>query len=633
MHSTAIHRLKHFAAYGLSLLLAGALVFVVVGRQWWQQHSTAKPVSLYLFEGLQGPAKESVLKPPVNARWQDYESGSDTHLAILLTDPASAWMGLAQGFRNAGIPFVITQDTQRALRHRVVLVYPTISGKALSADALQALARHPAQGGTLIGFDVEGGGLQEVFGFSQLVPSSNRHAVTFDTHHPLATSFTHERERTVRFAAQAAATGSVAYTNVSHAVARFDDGAVAMTSHQTGPGRAYALGIDLGALMLTGFNNREEGISRSYVNEYEPALDVWLRLFRQIYMEGEPLAVTVSTVPQGQPLSVVLSHDIDYSRSLHNAPDYAKFEASQGVSATYFIQTKYIRDWNDEIFFNLDGLPDLRALLQYKMEVASHSVAHSQVFNKAALGDGHEAYPDYKPFVHDKARTDGLSVFGELRVSKFLLEHFLQGYTVRSFRPGHLKDPYTLPQALEATGYHYSSSVTANNSLTHLPFRLTHGREGLALTPIYEFPVSIEDEALPRLGDRVPQALALAANLARYGGLMMVLIHTDIKDHKLDFEKAFVSALHDKAWFGTLRTFGDFWAARDQLQLGIASDKEGAHLTLIAPAPIDGLTFQLPHACVVKQVVPATLAWKQRERLLILEHLHGQAKINMTSCS
>jgi len=43
---------------------------------------------------------------------------------------------------------------------------------------------------------------------------------------------------------------------------------------------------------------------------------------------------------------------------------------------------------------------------------------------------------------------------------------------VVSFRPGHLSYPFALPQALQATGFAFSSSVTAGNALSHLPFRL-----------------------------------------------------------------------------------------------------------------------------------------------------------------
>ena len=66
----------------------------------------------------------------------------------------------------------------------------------------------------------------------------------------------------------------------------------------------------------------------------------------------------------------------------------------------------------------------------------------------------------------------------------------IENVKIESFRPGGLRNPYFLPQALESVGYKYSSSVTANNSLTHLPFELNYSRETDSETNIFEFPVT-----------------------------------------------------------------------------------------------------------------------------------------------
>ena len=564
------------------------------------------------------------------ARWQDFERGGTGRLAVFLTDPESAWLGLAHGLQSIGVPFLITRDFHEALRHRVVLVYPTISGRALPAEALQALARFPADGGTLIGVNVEGGGLNAVFGFGEAVPARTRRNIILDPSHPLALPFDHARERTIPFSnpkSGANAAGSLGYADAQAPLARFEDGSAAITSRRIGDGHAYAFGIDLGFVLLTGYNNREQGVARSYVNEYEPALDVLLRLLRDIYRSGEPAAVTLGSVPQGKPLATILSHDIDYGSSLTNTTQYADFEVSAGVRATYFIQTKYMRDWNDDVFFNDAGLVPLRRLRELGMEVASHSVSHSLAFNQMEIGNGEERYPHYRPFVRNQERTENASVLGELRVSRFLLEHFLPKYRIVSFRPGHLRDPYTLPQALDATGYRFSSSAAANNSLTHLPFRLTYGRETTAQSAIYEFPVTIEDEAMPRLGDRLPQALEVADRLSRYGGLMMVLIHTDVTDHKLDFERKLVAALRPRAWFGTLREFGDFWAARDKVAVDVERLGKQIRLVLAAPQRVVGLALRVPAGYRVASVEPGGLAFTQTDELVVVAELSGSAML------
>ena len=94
------------------------------------------------------------------------------------------------------------------------------------------------------------------------------------------------------------------------------------------------------------------------------------------------------------------------------------------------------------------------------MELGSHTVAHSTVFSHFRLGTGTERYPEYQPYVKTKTKAANGSVFGELRVSKYLIEKLSGGTNVMSFRPGELSNPKALPQALVATGYRYSSSST-----------------------------------------------------------------------------------------------------------------------------------------------------------------------------
>ncbi len=606
-----------------------AIVIVAAGGYFLARNSERQ---IFLFDGISGPQDKSVVPAAKAARWQDYERGGTGRLAILLTDPESAWLGLVQGLQSFGLPFLITRDYREALRHRVVLVYPTISGRVLPAEALQALAKFPLQGGTLIGVNVEGGGLNEVFGFTEAQPARTRKEIRFSPGQTLTRQFDDPRERVIPFsnpASGANAAGSFGYAGSKEALALFEDGSAAITSRRIGEGHAYAFGIDLGFVLLTGYNNREQGVARSYVNEYEPILDVLLRLLRDMYREGEPAAVTLGTVPSGKAITTLLTHDIDYGISLTNAVQYAKYEAEQGIHATYFVQTKYVRDWNDDVFFNNASRAPLQSLRDFGMEVASHSVAHSRVFNQMPLGSGEERYPQYQPFVRDQDHTENASILGELRVSRFLLEQLMPGYQILSFRPGHLRNPYALPQALAATGYRFGSSATANNSLTHLPFRLSYGRETTAFSPIYEFPVSIEDEASPPLGDRLAPALVLADRLARYGGLMVVLIHPDILGHKLAFEKGYVEALRQRAWFGTLREFGEFWAARDHVVLDVERQGSRVMVSLNAPERIKGLSLQLPPGYRVVTVEPSSLSYTQDAAQVVLTDLSGSAKLSI----
>ena len=433
---------------------------------------------IFLFEGVRGPGEKTVVAPPRPAADADFRGGGTSRLAILLTEPDSAWLGLVHGLKTIGVPFRITRDYQDALRHRVVLVYPTISGRVLSREALVALARFP------------------------------------------------------------------------------EDGTAAITARQIGRGHAYALGVDLGFLLLKGYNNREQGIARAYVNEFEPALDVLLRLVANIYRAGEPAAVTLHTVPQGRQLAAVISHDVDFTRSVANAPRYAELERAAGVRATYFIQTKYVRDWNDDVFFNRRGVSDIAQLRALGAEIASHSVSHSRMFRDFAVGSGDESYPDYRPFVRDREHTVDGSILGE-------------------------------------------------------------------------FPVTLEDEAKPPLETRLPAALKLADRLARYGALMMVLIHTDVLESKLGFERGLVAALRDRAWFGALEDFGAFWSARDRVELDVGADGAQLSVRLRAPEAVRGLAFVLPAGYRLTSTPPSGLTVREVEGRVVIEMLEGEKTLHL----
>jgi peptidoglycan/xylan/chitin deacetylase (PgdA/CDA1 family) len=562
-----------------------------------------------------GPAASTHIRHAAPAQWTSYATGGPSRLAVLLTDSTAPWLPLAHGLRTIGVPFVITRDYHAALEHRVVLVYPIISGRTLSGGALRALAEFS---GTLIATNVLGGGLESKFGFAEATPSRTRSTITFSSDAIKRFGFDDPRESTLR------APAAYGYTKpVEPPLATFDDGTAAVTVH----GRAYALGVDLGAMLESGYGGHDEVLGRAYDNQFEPTIDVWLRLIRRLYVDGEPNAVTLGTVPDGKPLAVMITHDVDYLRSVDNCQAYADFERTAGIPATYFVETKYVRDYNDDVFFNDAASPKLRQLAAAGMELASHSVAHSRQFASLPIGTGDERFPSYRPFVQNATVTTGATVLGELRISKYLLESIAPGDTVTAFRPGYLAEPRALPQALAAVGYRYSSSTTANSSLTHLPFALTDDRAGDAESGIFEFPVSIEDEALPRMDARVNDALDVARRVSRYGGEMVVLIHPNVTDYKLKFEQGFVNALRTTAWFGTVSTYGRWWAARDGIALDVTTDGATITLRVTSPVGVSALPIEVPATWTYVTADPGVQVRPATGHTIIVQAPPGAARI------
>jgi peptidoglycan/xylan/chitin deacetylase (PgdA/CDA1 family) len=602
-----------------------AVIVLIIGAFAGGVMLFARPAAgVYIFSGIEGPELRSVLPKKTATPWSNYHGGSDSRLAILLTESQSNWLGLAHGFKSIGIPFSITADYREAIHHKVVMLYPTVSGAVLNAEALQALAEFTNQGGTLIGFGVLGGDMPQVFGFEKAVPFHLRTKLKFIDPAP----GTDPMEKEIPLDnpdAGADSMGAYGYTSpVELPLAVYEDDSAAIITHMVGRGRAIGFGFDLGALLLKGYNDRQENMARSYDNGYEPTLDILLRLVASIYRQGEDRAVTLSPVPDGKKLAVMITHDIDYTRSLANAVNYAAFEREAGIRATYFMQAKYIRDYNDDIILNGESPTYLKQLYDLGMEIGSHTVSHSRVFADFPMGDGTETYPAYRPFVENKETTSGGTIFGELRVSRFLLEHLVPGLYIESFRPGYLANPYGLPQALAATDYRFSSSVTANDSLTHLPFQLDYARETMQEVPVFEFPVSLSDGP-GLLTDKLPDGAALARRIARRSGIFVVLIHPDTVEPKLGFEKDFVANVKDFSWFGTISEFGRWWAARNALLVDSAWEGGKLIVRIRGPMPIEGLTLTPPAG--LRAEPGQRLVKETNDQSVVLGKIEGSAEV------
>ncbi len=568
----------------LIVILSGAVAGVLA----WERFSRPPSEEMQWFEGVRGPDAASKIADATATRIVQFEKGGSHRLAILVTDPDSGWLGLVRGFRALGVPITVTEDVNRALRHRVVLVYPIVSGQVLEGSEIRALANHVRSGGTIVAFNLAGGGLEELFGVrvGQETSARTRLRWTQATGEP-------ETDEIVVSGAGEAQVGSVGYEAVSaRVIGRFADGSAGVTCRSVG-GEACLLGVDLGSLAQRSMNGRAESLSRNYANAYEPSLDTVFRWLRDVYVAGEPMPWLVSSVPTGREVSILFTHDIDFGHSVTNAAAFAKALEARGAHGTFFVQTKYMKDYNDSIFFDDAAVPPLKALVAGGHELGSHTVAHSGRFQDMAMGTGRESYPSYRPRVTSVGSVDDATILGELRVSKFLLEETTKA-EVESFRPGRLSYPFSLPQAMSATGYRYSSSITANVVLTHLPFQLTSGRADGSLQPVFEFPVTIEDELPPRMGDRLDAGNALIEKISRHQGVAVILTHPNITDHKLQFVEGVADYWRGRAWMGTVAQFGKWWSQRDALETDVIERNGRWYLQSTSTRPMDAVTITLP---------------------------------------
>jgi hypothetical protein len=190
--------------------------------------------------------------------------------------------------------------------------------------------------------------------------------------------------------------------------------------------------------------------------------------------------------------------------------------------------------------------------------------------------------------------ASGATVFGELRVSKQLLDGELPGQDTRFFRAGHLRVPDSLPEALERSGYQFDSSFTADDVLSNFPYALPRALGFEEDSDIYEFPVTIEDEESPGFAKRVPQALEMILANAENGAVSVVLIHSNESTLKAAAEQELISQLPADILKTDMVTFATFWRARDRLQWTLTSTTVPAQVILQVKSDdtVTGLTFE-----------------------------------------
>ena len=582
--------LKHSLAFAL-------LVFALCGSAAvWKLTSEAAPVAR---------TKEVPLLEIVHRHsdpFQQFPEAFPLQVAVFWTSPGpdpENPLPLVHSLKEMGIPFFITCDLSEALRHRLVILYPSVDSRTFTQPQADQLATFVRRGGFIFAQNVFWGGLQNLFGFRSFAPSRNRHRLVFSgTKDPVTKYLNRPEERETqlgseRFPEIIWSNGYVPAPG-AEVLAHFDDGSAALLTNSVGEGKVYLLGLSLLDVVLRNQNNHDYEAQRHYVNAFEPGADVWLLVLRAWYEAYGKDWVRLATIPGGQRSALLLSHDVDWENSFAPGLDFARIEKANQASSTFFIQTKYVDDANSKAFFFAPNVELLRQLKAGGSTVGSHSIIHSRGFNKFELGSGHETYSSYQPRGLGFDTASGATVFGEVRVSKELLDGGIPGQDTTFFRAGHLRVPVSLPEALERSGYQFDSSFTADDVLSNFPFALPRGFGFEEDSEIYEFPVTIEDEESPGFAKRVPQALGVILANAENGAVSVVLIHSNESILKGAAEQELLRQLPPDIVKTDMLTFATFWRARDRLQWSLIETSVPTEVVLEVKSAesVAGLTFE-----------------------------------------
>ena len=554
-------------------------------------------------------------------------------VAVLWTAPDTSSenpLPLVHALKEMGIPFLITRDLGQALTHRLVILYPGVDAHTFNQDQAKELTTFVQNGGSVFAQNVFWGGLRDLFGFREFQPSRKRYHLAFVGKDPVMKYLNRPEERELRLGSESY--GEIFWSNGyvlsggAVALAHFDDGTAALITNTVGRGRVYCLGLSLFDVVLRSQNNRDFEAERHYVNTFEPGADVWLLILRAWYETYAGDWVRLATMPNGQRSVLLLSHDVDWQNSFVPCLDFVRIEKASEASSTFFIQTKYVDDANSKAFF-WQSLGILRELKAEGSTLGSHSVIHSRGFNKFDLGSGQEAYANYQPRGLGFDTASGATVFGEVRVSKELLDGQIPDQNTVFFRAGHLRVPPSLPEALERSGYEFDSSFTADDVLSNFPYALPLNLGFDEDSSIYEFPVTIEDEEPPGLAKRVPQALDVILANAENEAVNVLLVHSNESKEKAPAEQDLLRQLPKDIGKSDMLQFARFWKARDRLTWTITPGSKSNEVVLAVSTkdPVEGLTFEFRRP--VSRVSGGATLSSNNHRVILPEFNSGQTAV------
>lgn len=509
---------------------------------------------------------------------------------VALVASAETLEGVAarRSLQAMGIPFDVVRPTDLAARYAFAILPGPLYNHTLPAAEREVLYGFVSAGGLLLATQVEGSDYFPLFGLAGAQARRDRFRLRFadGVEEGWLRYLDHPREREISLGDPQLfkeTIWTVGYgVGPGRALATFPDGTAAAVVHDYDTGQALTLGVSLTQTVLLAQVGQHYEPGRQYVNSFEPSGDVFFLLLRGLYESAARPAVYWHTVPRGLETAIVLTHDVDAQESFAHSLTFARLTHRYGVRSTFFVTTKTFTDAADIGYYDAARLPFIVEVRKLGFEIGSHTVSHSARFAKFPMGTAAVTARTYRPAVAP-------TVIGEVTVSKELLDRDLPGQQTVSFRAGELAFPPRLIEALEATGYRYDSTFSANDIITNFPFFAFERKHlGARETPLVEIPVTVDDSQgyLTReTVDRVVQAWTeiIEANRAN-AAMTCILVHPTDATYKLEVWRRLLERYtREPVWMGTIAAFGDFWARRASVGLAVAREAGGLTIRLDRP--------------------------------------------------
>jgi len=537
-------------------------------------------------------------------------AASPLALALLAPDPQEYAFGARHLASEMGIPYLFTHELTIALRQPMILMTGAVDGNFMTDATTAKIHDYIAGGGIVVVDDGESAGVQILAGIDGLMPSEHRYTMSIDagSGDPGFARLKHPEERTISLGnkkeGQAVLTQgyNLKPGGTQRVIARFDDDTAAIVSRRIGKGRIYVTGLAYYDSVLRPQDDQAIEAGRVYDNGFEPSADVPQMMVRDWYLHLVAGAIVTDTTPDGLSGALIITHDVDYSKSVLNMLPYAKAEKTHGFTTTYFVQAKTVHDIEDYAFYDARAKQIVATVAGEGGDIGSHTVAHAPDFRTFPVGTGKETPDNYKPYVkviapdHSHGLTIGASLTGEVHVSQQRLDAASPLVHVDALRTGYLLINRELWTVLERYGYRFDSSYAAGEVMTAYPYAAMEEQGGTNQSRIVEFPIVLADADgwVPML----PHMSAFDAVLddeADIHGVVTTLIHPDVVADKLPTELALVAHARPRMWVGDMDAFGDFWVKRSRTDVAGSPVVDGReHVIVTSPHGVDGLTLDFP---------------------------------------
>lgn len=553
---------------------------------------------------------------------------SSVQAAVLVLPGAEDAFPAEAALRAAGIPYCVVGDTTAAFAHRIVIVPAGDRPLPARRELVDAVGRYVEEGGVLVVQAPSLAPWPDVTGVSSVKPSRARRSLVLRA--GLDEGFaalTAPEQKEVPLAAPSAPEGPwtgglVLRRGQAQAIALFPDGdEAAISRRRLGRGRAYVIGADLRDLVVRPRAGRAFDAGRAAGNAFEPGADVWPDVLRGWYEAFTPGWVRLRALPGDASGLLLLSRSIESGVSPAAAREWAAWESSRGLRATYFVQTNHSDGGQPGPFYDASLADAVRAVRAAGHEVAAHTVVHDPGFASLPRGDGLERRKTYRPAT-DAGRIWDATRLGEVRVPKEILEKDA-GATVSGFRAPEGSEPDDLDAELASSGYGYDSSLAATTVLGHRPFLLPRGRGMEAESRIVELPMTVSDETPARAVPGPEDILRVLRAVFAEEGVAVWQVKPSREG--LAAAARVLDGLPAGVRVGPLGEAARWWSARERVRFWTEEGPDGRVLRLVLPPEADGaeLSFEASAPLRACRALAEGLDASCAGRLIVLRRTGG----------